>query len=225
MKYPNLTEEKRLWKNGYRTVVGLDEAGRGALAGPVVAAATVIKNYKIKIENLKSIKDSKKLSPRQRERAYELITKDKGIQWGIGVVSEKVIDRINVLEATKLAMEKAVKNLVKKIRRRSSVRNFHDRVNFAPVSFLILDGNFRLGLSLPQKSIIRADEKVFSCAAASVLAKVTRDRIMIRYHQKYPRYRFDLHKGYGTKLHLQRLKKYGCSRIHRLSFAPVRDKA
>lgn len=206
MKYPNLSEEKKLWKKGYKIVLGLDEAGRGPLAGPVVAAAVSIPNTKYRILNNK-IKDSKQLSPLQREIIYKAILKDPWLQWGIGIVSNKVIDKINILEATKLAMAKAVGNLNKKLK--------------AKRMFLIIDGNTKLDLPLPQKSIIKGDKKVFSCAAASILAKVTRDRMMMKYHREYPRYRFDLHKGYGTKQHFKLLKKHKPCRIHRRTFYPV----
>jgi len=217
MKYPNLREEKKLWRKEYKRVAGLDEAGRGCLAGPVVAAATIIKipNSKFQIPKpLKEVKDSKQLTPKKRDEFYKILAKHPNIKWGIGRVSEKVIDKINILEATKLAMVKAVKKLKRK------------------PDFLILDGNFTLpakalakagiNKSITQKSIVKADEKVFSCALASILAKVWRDRIMQRYHRKFPGYGFDKHKGYGTKLHLKMLKKYGPSLIHRLTFAPVK---
>ena len=216
---PNLKEERKLWKKGYKRVVGLDEAGRGALCGPVVASAVVVTTAKIKnqkskikitIQNsklFKEIKDSKKLSARKREEFYKIITQDKnkktGIKWGIGKASEKVIDKINILEATKLAMIKAIKKLKRK------------------PDFLILDGKMKLDLKIPQKSIIKADEKVFSCAAASILAKVWRDRIMKRYHRKFPQYGFDKHKGYPTKYHKKMLRRYGPCKIHRKSFSPV----
>ena len=227
MKYPNLREEKKLWRKEYKRVAGLDEAGRGPLAGPVVAAATIIKisNFKFQIPKpLKEVKDSKQLTPKKREEFYKILTKrclsggrwvgwSPQIEWGIGRVSEKVIDKINILEATKLAMVKAVKKLKRK------------------PDFLILDGDFTLpakslakagiNKSITQKSIVKADEKVFSCALASILAKVTRDRIMQRYHRKFPRYGFDKHKGYGTKQHFKMLKKYGPSLIHRRSFHPI----
>ena len=219
---PSLAPEKKLWRKGYKRVAGLDEAGRGPLAGPVVAAVVMIKmsksNLKSKILNLKSnfkgIKDSKKLTPKKREEFYKLIVKSPFWEWGVGRVSEKVIDKINILEATKLAMVKAVKKLKRK------------------PDFLILDGNFILpakalakagiNKSITQKSIVKADEKVFSCALASILAKVWRDRIMQRYHRKFPGYGFDKHKGYGTKQHFKMLKKYGPSLIHRLTFTPVK---
>jgi len=204
MKHPNFREEKKLWKKGYKRVVGLDEAGRGPLAGSVVAAAVCFnKNSVSRKTELLMIKDSKKLTPKKREEFYEMITKHPHIEWGIGRTSEKVIDRINILEATKLAMKRAVRNL----ERKSSAANF-----------LILDGNFGIKSDIPQTSIIKADEKVFSCAAASVIAKVCRDRMMLKYHKKYPRYGFDRHKGYPTKLHRKMLKKHGHSVIHRLTF-------
>ena len=215
MKYPNLKEEKKLWRKGYRYVVGFDEAGRGPLAGPVVAAAVCLrKNLKTSGELFSAklaensslfIRDSKRLSPRKREILYKLLTKNPNIKWGIGKVSEKVIDRINILEATKLAMIKAIKKLKRK------------------PDFLIIDGNFKLNLLIPQKSIIKADEKVFSCAAASIIAKVYRDRIMRRYHKKYSQYGFDKHKGYLTKQHRKMLKKYGPCKIHRKTFRPVKS--
>lgn len=198
MHYPSFSEEKKLWKKGIKRVAGLDEAGRGALCGPVVAGAVLLRSGFIKKTNLSGVNDSKKLSAKQREKFYNLIIKDKNIKWGIGIVSEKIIDRINILEATKLAMVKAVKNL--------------------KAEYLVLDGNFRIKSLIPQKSIIKGDEKVFSVAASSILAKVTRDRIMLKYHKKFPKYRFDLHKGYGTKLHLKMLKRFGRCAIHRDSF-------
>lgn len=196
-----LNEEKKLWKAGFKRVACLDEAGRGPLAGPVTAAAVFI-NPKIKIKNLK-LRDSKQLPERQREEFYKIITKHPDIEWGIGIVSEKKIDRINILEATKLAMIKALKKLKKK------------------PDFLILDGNMKIDFPCKQKSIVKADARVFSCAAASILAKVTRDRLMGKYHLKYPRYCFNKHKGYPTKLHKRLLKKHGPCKIHRRSFGPV----
>ena len=231
MKYPNLKEEKKLWKKGIKRIVCLDEAGRGPLAGPVVAAAvSLIPNSRFLIPKLK---DSKKLTPKKREEFYKLITKNPKIKWGIGKVSEKVIDKINIFEATKLAMVKALNNLIEKLKNKkiNPLKRTIVRISGKGI-FLILDGNFtlpaealaKMGInpSIPQKSIIKADEKVFSCAAASILAKVTRDRIMMCYHKKYPKYRFDLHKGYPTKFHLKMLKKYGPCKIHRKSFWPVR---
>ncbi len=209
MKLPNLKEEKKLWKKGFKRVVGLDEAGRGPLAGPVTAGAVMLRrisNSKLQIpRELSGVRDSKQLTAKKREELYSLITKNSNIEWGIGKVSEKVIDKINILEATKLAMEKAIANLRHK------------------PDFLILDGNFRIDSLIPQKSIIKADQKVFSCSAASIIAKVFRDRIMEKYHKKYPRYGFKKHKGYPTKFHFRMLKKYGPCKIHRKTFRPVRS--
>jgi len=228
MKYPNLREEKKLWKKGYKKVTGLDESGRGPLAGPVVAAATIIhypseaKRAKGGDENkvfidyprydlrqlsklgLLGVKDSKKLTPKKRKEIYKILTNHPQIEWGIGKVSEKVIDKINILEATKLAMKRAVNNMKLK------------------PDFLILDGKMKLNIEIPQKSIVKADEKVFSCSAASIVAKVWRDKIMEKYHKKFPQYGFDKHKGYPTKFHKKMLKKYRPCKIHRKSFRPVK---
>lgn len=198
MKRPNLSEEKKCWKNGYNIVVGLDEVGRGPLAGPVVAGAVFIsKNCKV----IKGVNDSKKLSEKQRENLYKVLTNHKDIKWGIGMVSEKVIDKINILQATKLAMKKALKNL--------------------GAEYLLLDGSFVLDVPQRQKSIIKGDSKVFSIACASIIAKVTRDKLMQKYHKKYPQYGFDKHKGYGTATHIKNIKKFGVCPIHRKSFYPV----
>jgi len=220
MRYPNFNEEKKLWDQGNKFVVGLDESGRGPLAGPVVAVALMIninpKKYSDilnKVRIFLKIKDGKKLSEEKRQGWNEKIINHKNIQWGIGVVSEKIIDKINILEATKLAMEKALKDL--------SCKSDGRRIG-RTADFLLIDGNFKINSQTPQKSIIKADEKVFSCTAAGIIAKVARDRIMIRLHKKYPRYGFKNHKGYGTQLHLQKLKRFGPCPIHRKSFSPVR---
>jgi len=207
MKYPNFKEEKKLRQCGYKRIAGLDEAGRGPLAGPVVAAAVALCNFQFSISNFQSIfndpifkkiKDSKKMSARAREEVYNVLIKHPNIEWGIGIISEKVIDKINILEATKLAMNKSIKKL--------------------KPDFLILDGNFNLDVDLPQKSIIKGDQKIISISAASIIAKVTRDRIMKKYDKKYPQYQFDKHKGYCTELHVKMLKKFGACPIHRKSF-------
>ena len=190
-------------KKRLKCVAGLDEAGRGPLAGPVIAAALTIEDEENK-RKLK-IRDSKKLSPKVRETIYKALSRQQTVKWGTGRVSEKVIDRINILEATKLAMIRAVGNLSKKLKKNK-------------IDFLILDGNFKIDLPIQQKSIIKADEKFFSCSFASIIAKVTRDRIMERYHKKYPQYGFDKHKGYPTKLHFKMIRKYGLCKIHRKSF-------
>jgi len=180
---------------------GIDEAGRGPLAGPVVAAAVAV----LKFRKPRTIKDSKKLSQKEREEFYKKLTGHPGIKWGIGVVSERVIDKINILEATKLAMARAVANLERKNKKYK-------------IGFLILDGKMKLNLPVSQKSIVKADEKIFSCMAASIIAKVTRDRMMMVCHKKYPTYGFAKHKGYPTEFHVRMLKKYGRCDIHRKSF-------
>jgi len=197
-----------------------------SLAGPVVAATVIIKDKKLNRAkllrlNLDSINDSKKLTPKKREELYKILIKHPQIEWGIGRISEKVIDKINILEATKLAMIRAIKNLTKKLKKPKS-QKFHDRGKNGKIDFLILDGKMKLDLPILQKSIVKADEKVFSCSAASIIAKVTRDGIMERYHKKYPCYGFDQHKGYPTKYHFKMLKKYGGCKIHRQSFSPLK---
>lgn len=228
---PNLSEEKKLWKKGFKRVAGLDESGRGCLAGPVIAAAVFIKPRRDSFP-VEGIKDSKKLILKKREDLYKILINHPAIRWGIGRVSSKVIDKINILEATKLAMKRAVEKLSKKSnflildynpptalpQKRAPGKMTKKR----EVDFLIVDGNFKLDLPIAQKSIKKADEKVFSCAIASIIAKVSRDRIMKRYHKKYPRYGFDKHKGYPTKYHLKMLKKYSPCKIYRKTFGPVK---
>lgn len=204
MQRPGFQEEKALWKKGLKYVVCLDEVGRGALAGPVVACAVKLNaKLQFKIQNLR---DSKKLTPKARKKLYKILTVHPGIEWSIGRVYPRVIDRINILQATKLAMKRAVKRL-------------------KSADYLILDGKMELDLLIPQKSIVKADEKVVSCAIASIIAKVKRDQTMLRYHKKYPRYGFSKHKGYGTLLHRKALNKLGSCAIHRNSFKYGRTKA
>ena len=211
MRHPNLNEEKKALKLGYKCIVGLDEAGRGPLADPVVAACV---NFKFETLNLKPnkdfkfINDSKKLSEAQREKAYKVLTCHPNINWGVGIVSEKEIDKINILNAAKLAMQKALGQVQGKPQKR--------------VDFLLIDGNFILDkIKIKQKAVVKGDSKVFSIAAASIIAKVTRDRLMQKYHKKYPQYGFANHKGYGTKAHFASLEKFGPCKIHRKTFWPV----
>jgi len=191
-------------KRGYRLVIGVDEAGRGPLAGPVVAAAVNLKTNRFK----NRIDDSKKLTSRARERAFfEIIHKSK---FGIGIVNELVIDRINIYQATRLAMEQAIAMLAKKLEPHALKR-----------THVLVDGIMKLNTSLPYISIIRGDSKYKSIAAASILAKVIRDRIMSLYDRIYPQYGFLKHKGYSTSMHRAALKKFGPSLIHRKSFSCV----
>lgn len=212
---PDFSYEQKLWQQGYGFVAGLDEVGRGPLAGPVCAAAVCLKQTAAaqcqvpsdKYKDLKNIRDSKKLSANQREKWYEILTTHPDIKYGVGIVSEKIIDQINILEATKLAMKRALENLK------------------GEPDYLLLDGNFLLeDLSISQKAVTRGDEKIWSCAAASIIAKVARDRLMLKYHAKFPQYGFDRHKGYGTRAHMAAIGQYGVCSIHRRSFAPCKKK-
>jgi ribonuclease HII len=196
--------ERKLKKKGFNLIIGVDEAGRGPLAGPVVAAAVSLNTNRFK----NRIDDSKKLTSVCREKAFfEIISNSI---YGVAVINEKVIDRVNILEATRLAMQQAVASLVEKIN--SDEKN---RIH------IIVDGNMGLNLQLPVTEIIRGDSRSKSIACASILAKVTRDKIMALYDHKYPQYGFFKHKGYGTKAHLANLKKFGPSEIHRKSFRGV----
>ena len=191
-----------------KIIVGIDEAGRGPLAGPVIAAAvTIFANYKILGLN----RDSKQLTAKQRNEFFHIITNHPKIEWGIGQVSEKQIDKINILQATRLAMEKAFHSLQKKLHKRG-----------VEPQLVIIDGNFLINISTPQRAVVKADTTVMQCMAASIVAKVIRDRLMQKLHVKYPLYNFASHKGYGTKFHLKMLKIHGPCPIHRLTFAPCR---
>lgn len=196
--------ERKLKKRGYDLVIGVDEVGRGPLAGPVVAAAVVLKESHFKSR----IDDSKKLTPRQRESAFPEIM-NKSI-FGIGIVSEKIVDRLNILVATRLAMEEAIAQLIGKLKKPKKIR-----------ICVLVDGNVKLNINYPFQGIIRGDSKSKSIASASILAKVTRDRIMTLYDKIYPQYGFIKHKGYPTKTHKLALKRFGPSLIHRTSFCGV----
>ncbi|MFA5373972.1 MAG: ribonuclease HII, partial [Candidatus Omnitrophota bacterium] len=196
-----LCYERKLKRAGCNLVIGVDEAGRGPLAGPVVAAAVALKTTSFK----NRIDDSKKLSFNFRQKAFEEITR-KSI-FGISVISEKIIDRINILQATRLAMQEAVTSLTSQIAGLDSL-NIH----------VIVDGRMSLKLDWPCTDIIQGDGKSQSIAAASILAKVTRDRIMLEYDAIYPEYGFRRHKGYPTESHREILNRIGPSQIHRKSF-------
>jgi ribonuclease HII len=187
--------EKEIRTEGFKLVAGLDEAGRGPLAGPVVAAAVVLSPR----VRLPGVDDSKRLSAKQREESFALLNR-KASAIGVGIVEAEEIDQLNIHRASLKAMEKAV----------AALPCFPD--------FLLIDGLFTLNLPLPQKAIIKGDQICLSIAAASIVAKVIRDRMMIAYHQEYPEYNFARHKGYGTKEHLQAIEKYGRCPLHRRTF-------
>lgn len=194
---PSLLYENKVFSNGYKVIAGIDEAGRGPLAGPVVAAAVILNNYRFK----NRIDDCKRLTPEGRLHAYSEIL-EKSI-YSVAVISQNVIDHINIYNATKLAMEKAIIGL-----------------DIRP-DYALIDGRIKLSLPCKSRSITQGDRKCLSIACASIIAKVRRDRIMTRLHMIYPRYGFINHKGYGTAVHFKTLKKYGPSPVHRLSYTPV----
>jgi len=192
--------EKKAFHKGFSRIAGIDEAGRGPLAGPVVSAAVIIP---ISLQ-IPGVSDSKKLTPKKRHYLYEKIY-DLAVSVGIGIVDPLEIDRINILQAALLSMAMAVENL-------------------APQpDCLLIDGTFLISSALPQEAIPKGDARSISIAAASIIAKVTRDRLMERYHQDYPQFGFSKHKGYPTKAHKEAIRKFGCCLIHRKSFRGVKE--
>ncbi|MFC1798593.1 ribonuclease HII [Thermodesulfobacteriota bacterium] len=199
--------ETDLWKfereaesKGYRIIAGIDEAGRGPLAGPVVSAAVILSPD----FSVTGITDSKKLTPPKRQQLYHQIY-EQALSVGIGIVDAIEIDRINILQASLLSMSISADNL-------------------DPIpDFLIIDGNFRISSDLPQQPVVKGDSLSLSIAAASIVAKVTRDKLMEIYHQEYPQFGFSQHKGYPTKAHKAAIKKFGCCPIHRKSFKGVKE--
>lgn len=199
--------ERKFKKKGFNVVIGVDEAGRGPLAGPIVAAAVRLKKPSFK----NRIDDSKKLTSPARDKAFLEIVKKT--DFAIGIVSEGAIDRLNIAVANRLAMEQAVDSLINKLKHSKS-NNIH----------IIVDGKLPLKVKFPYTNIIKGDSKSKTIACASILAKVTRDRIMDLYDRMYPQYKFSKHKGYGTKEHMDIIKRIGVSRIHRKTFSPCLDK-
>jgi len=196
--------EKKAFKRGFKIVAGADEAGRGSLAGPVASAVVAIESCK-NIASLKQVKDSKRLSANQREEIFEKIIQEPKIKWKVSFIWPSVIDRINILQATKLAWKRCLKKLD------------------SQPDFLFIDGNQKIErLKIKQQTVIKGDQKIFLVSLASIIAKVSRDRLMERLSVKYPEYNFSQHKGYGTKLHLKNLKRFGHCAIHRKSFKPVK---
>jgi ribonuclease HII len=191
--------EKRLHQEGFAKVAGIDEAGRGPLAGPVVAAACILPPGFM----LEFLNDSKQLPSSKREILFQSLTKNPEVIFGIGIVDEKTIDRVNILQATFLAMKAAIENL-----------------QVIP-DFLLFDGNKAPLTSFPYQCIVKGDSLSISIAAASIIAKQTRDHLMEELDNRFPQYGFAKHKGYGTREHLDAIEKWGPCEIHRKSFEPI----
>lgn len=188
--------EKEIYNTGVEKICGIDEAGRGPLAGPVVVAAVIMPRESF----IEGVNDSKKVSEKKRETLYEKII-NEAIAWGVGIIEQKEIDEINILNATKKGLTMAIKELKVK----------PDRI--------IVDALDRIDtLGIPYTPIIKGDAKCYSIAAASIIAKVTRDRIMRQWDEIYPMYGFEKHKGYGTAMHMQAIREYGLCPLHRRSF-------
>lgn len=199
MEIDNLKYERALYESGINLIAGTDEVGRGPIVGPVVAAAVILpKNYQ-----LEGLTDSKKISEKKRKMYYDIILRD-AISVGIGIIDEKIIDEINILEASRLAMTTAINNL-----------------NIKPEH--ILSDAMKLDVGIPVTPIIKGDLLSISISAASVVAKVTRDEMMIELDKLYPEYEFARHKGYPTKKHLEIIHKYGILDNYRKSFKPVKE--
>jgi ribonuclease HII len=199
---PDRSAEQRWFARGYSRVAGLDEAGRGALAGPVVAAAVILPEN-ITFPWIEDVRDSKLLNARQRETLFAVML-DAGIEIGLGIISPAVIDAVNILNATRQAMLAALEQITE------------------PPDFVLTDAVCLPRLLTPQQNIIRGDRTCLCIACASIAAKVTRDRIMCEMHAEYPQYGFKAHKGYGTSQHLLMLEEHGACAIHRFTFSPVR---
>ena len=228
MIIPTFELEEELSTEGYEIIIGIDEVGRGPLAGPVVACAVALRNFQFSIFNFQKIsndqisneqdfykkmeliKDSKMLSEKQRESLFDFI--EENFHVGVGICDHRTIDRVNILEASFLAMKSAVSQL------KSKMENFDNSK-----LIILLDGNKKIpNFSFEQRAIVGGDKLIKSISAASIYAKVTRDRMMGEMHEKYPEYNFAQHKGYGTKIHMDALEKHGPCEIHRKSFRPVR---
>lgn len=198
--------EEELYSQGTTSIAGIDEAGRGPLAGPVVVACVVMPRDSM----LEGVNDSKKVSEKKREKLYEEIIKE-AIGYGVGIISQEEIDRINILNATKEGLTTAIKELEKDLKEKQR--------EFDKPEIILVDALTKIDTDhIPYKSIIKGDAKSYSIAAASIIAKVTRDRIMRQWDEVYPMYGFEKHKGYGTAAHINAIKEYGLCPLHRRSF-------
>ena len=206
MLVERLRFEREVLRTGARRIAGIDEAGRGPLAGPVVAAAALFPRSWIlegMPEELRDLNDSKQLTPAARDRYYSLLTASSGFEFGLAVIDAQVIAEVNILRATHRAMREAMQRV-------------------AP-DHVLVDGLHVASLPGPQTALVKGDARSYLIAAASVMAKVTRDRLMVQYDEQFPQYGFRQHKGYGTRRHLAALAKHGPCPIHRQSFAPIRS--
>lgn len=198
--------EEELYKNGTTSIAGIDEAGRGPLAGPVVVACVVMPRGSM----IEGVNDSKKVSEKKREKLYEEIT-NEALGCGVGIISQEEIDKINILNATKEGLTLAIKNLEKDLQEKNRA--------FQKPEIILVDALTKIDTDhIPYRSIIKGDSKSYSIAAASIIAKVTRDRIMREWDEVYPVYGFEKHKGYGTAAHIAAIKEYGLCPLHRRSF-------
>ena len=198
--------EEDLYLQGIKSIAGIDEAGRGPLAGPVVVACVVMP----KDSMIEGVNDSKKVSEKKREKLYEEITKE-AIGYGVGIISQEEIDRINILNATKEGLTIAIKEMEKDLKDKKR--------EFDKPDIILVDALTKINTDhIPYRSIIKGDAKSYSIAAASIIAKVTRDRIMRQWAEVYPMYGFEKHKGYGTSAHIAAIKEYGLCPLHRRSF-------
>lgn len=199
----SLYYEQQAKLQGYQSIVGIDEVGRGPLAGPVVAAAVILADDCY----IEGLTDSKKLTSKKRQKLFKMI-QQQSLAIGIGIVEPQIIDEINILEATKVAMYQALEQVQQSIN----------------VDYLLIDALTLPKITLPQVPLIKGDVKSASIAAASIIAKQTRDELMCQYAKQYPQYGFEQHSGYGTKQHLACIQQYGICEIHRLTFEPIKSK-
>ncbi len=235
MKFPKKTLERKLFKSGYQGVIGVDEVGVGCLAGPVVACAVAFSEefYLKNNPRFQGLRESKLLSAGQREKFAKELSKNKRLSYAVSSVSPKIIDKINIYQASKLAMIRAVCKVggVARVgtpvtrRQQSSISGvMRGRPPTSSISktIVLVDGPHKIpNIQFDQQAIVKGDRNVFAIACASILAKVYRDKIMTKYAKKYINYGFEKHKGYGTPYHLGKLASLGPSEIHRKSFAPV----
>ena len=198
--------EEELYLKGTTSIAGIDEAGRGPLAGPVVVACVVMPRDSM----IEGVNDSKKVSEKKREKLYDLII-EEALGYGVGIISQEEIDRINILNATKEGLTNAIKELEKDLKQKNR--------EFEKPEIILVDALTKIDTDhIPYKSIIKGDAKSYSIAAASIIAKVTRDRIMRQWAEVYQMYGFEKHKGYGTAMHISAIKEYGLCPLHRRSF-------